>query len=222
VKNLHQILAGLIPPLLLGTLATAILGGKETGIFQWHGPWELFGYMAIVGVVGATYLFLTAIARDVLQRLLLQAFGWLPALLGLCAFYVTRTHYWNNISLPRIDFFEISAQVLPVIILTSVVEVNVTEKLGSEQLLLPLIVSVFGEIACLRICANPDTIDARSSAVVISAFTAASLTLVMGVAARWLQSKNTLESSAAPETVLPTSLKPARRAIPKTRRGESS
>lgn len=189
-------------------------------MFQWQSPWGFFGYLAIVGVVSIAYIFLTAMARDVLQRLFLQAFGWFPALLGICVFYVTRTHFWDNGNLPKIGFFEISAQVLPVIILTSVVEVNVTEKLGSEQLLLPLIVSIFGEIACLRICANPGAIDARSSATVISAFTAASITLVMGVAARWLQSKNTLESPATPATVRPTSLQPLRQAIPKTRRGE--
>jgi hypothetical protein len=112
--------------------------------------WPVIVFVAI-GIAGGGVL--VAVPREKYGALFAKHFGWLPITVGLATYPLM---YWAASRLdiePASQFFEISAQVLPVILLAAVIDVRRSRSLKSYQLALPIFVVFLGETAALNILA---------------------------------------------------------------------
>jgi hypothetical protein len=106
---------------------------------------------SVIGIVWGTMLI--TVPRRKYPSLFIKHFGWLPVTLGVATYPLL---YWTARQVrivPASQYFEISAQVLPVLLLAAVVDVRRSSYLKSYQLALPIIVVFLGEIAALNILA---------------------------------------------------------------------
>jgi hypothetical protein len=107
--------------------------------------------------------------------------AWLPPALGLATY-----PYWLWVSSPvEIDssFFQVSAQVLPILVLAAVVDIRRSTRLESHQLAFPLIAMIIGEIAALSVSAGVSDANASSFATVSAAFVAGVTAVVLALLA---------------------------------------
>ncbi len=138
-------------PQLLGiisTLAITVLAIFPTAGTTLAATWPVVLFTAIGIVAGAALL---AVPREKYRSLFAKHFGWLPVTAGLATYPLM---YWTASRLdiePASQFFEISAQVLPVVLLAAVIDVRRSRYLKSYQLALPIFVVFLGEMAALNI-----------------------------------------------------------------------
>lgn len=117
--------------------------------------------------------------------------------------------YWIASQLgiaPASQFFEISAQVLPVILLAAVIDVRRSSNLKSHQLALPIFVVFLGEVAALNILAFGEggkghlQAAAADFAIVAATLVSTVSALMLAVLADMEESKPSAQPPPAPST----------------------
>ena len=81
------------------------------------------------------------------------------------------------------SFFEISAQVIPVFMLATIIDVRQTEGLNSHQLILPLLVMLTGELEALDSVAFGGSVN--SFQLICGALVTSVSALIMGILANY-------------------------------------
>jgi len=164
---------GLFPPIgVVAILTLAVLTvGTPRGIT--YAPFYIFLAMSIVA--GAL---IWTVPRETFQHIFPNIFGWLPVVVGVASWPYW---YWYCTfappRVPNVGFFETAAQVLPVLLLATVIDVRRTQELKSGQLVLPIIAVFLGELDAL------DAIAFSSADATPSAFAVVAASLVTSIAA---------------------------------------
>jgi hypothetical protein len=138
-------LVGIISILVLAVLTLVPTAGTASVI-----SWPVFLYVVIGVILAAT---LIAVPRSSYRSLFDEHFGWIPVTVGAVTYPLW---YWSASRLgvaPASQFFEVSAQVLPVILLAVVIDVGRSHYLNTYQLALPIFAVMLGEGAALNILA---------------------------------------------------------------------
>lgn len=110
-------------------------------------------------------------------------FGWLPVTLGTLSYpfwYWYADNYGENIGG---EFFHASADILPVLLLATIVDVGRTNELEGKQLVPPIAAVFLGELAALNALAFTDTNQVPNFAAVSASLVAATFALVIAVMA---------------------------------------
>lgn len=109
-----------------------------------------------------------------------HTFPWLPIVLGAASY---EFWYWypSNVqkNLLSIDFFSVSAEVLPLLMLAAVIDLHGNQRLNAYKIALPILAVVVGEIAALSVCAGTDPPNRTNFALVCTAFVVAVTTLLL-------------------------------------------
>jgi hypothetical protein len=134
-----------------GVLAVLLLAWWTMGIHTYRGPygglaqtWQ-FVLVFAVGMIIALPIIL--LRRERYVQLFKNHFGWIPVTFGA----LTYPYWlWYAGSIVDVGFFQTAAQVLPVILLATVIDVRQSSTLRSDQLALPIIAVFLGEIAALN------------------------------------------------------------------------
>jgi hypothetical protein len=130
----------------IGAISLIVLTWLSAGIHSGSVPWQ---FIIIMTTAGVTAIVLISIPRSTYSKLFSENFGWLTVALGLLSY-----PYWHWVagqysSLPSQSFFEISAQILPVLLLAAIIDVRQSATLNSYQLVLPIIAAFIGESTAL-------------------------------------------------------------------------
>ena len=145
LRDYRTQLLGIISTLAMAGLAIGPTAGTTSAVL-WPDS-----VLVVIGIVGGAALI--AIPRTKYPSLFAKHFGWLPVTLGVVTYPL---FYWTASQLgivPASQFFEISAQVLPVLLLAAVIDVRRSNHLKSHQLALPIFVVFLGEVAALNVLA---------------------------------------------------------------------
>jgi hypothetical protein len=138
---------------------------------------------ALAITVIAAALVAYSVPVGVWTRIFPSVFSWLPMVCGLISF-VGLQWYYNSQSLVPIQasYFEISAQVMPVLLLTAVIETRSSKNLRTHQLAFPVIMVALGENTALRQLAFPIH-GAKTYSIVGSSMVVAFVALLLAVLA---------------------------------------
>jgi hypothetical protein len=143
-----------------------------------------FFWQAIIAIlIGAAVIALIIILpRRHWQSIFRNHFGWAPPLLGAASipywgWYASRSGGSSE------SFFEISAQVIPVFMLATIIDVRQTEGLNSHQLILPLLVMLTGELEALDSVAFGGSVN--SFQLICGALVTSVSALIMGILANY-------------------------------------
>jgi hypothetical protein len=110
-----------------------------------------------------------------------RTFGWLPVFLGAVSYAFW---YWYEIGYEiGGEFFHAAADVLPVLLLATILDVRRTNDLEGKQLVLPIAVVFLGEITALDYLAFPSDVQPGGYALVSSSLVTATVALVLAVMA---------------------------------------
>jgi hypothetical protein len=164
----------------VGFIAVVFLGGAAIG-----SPLNVISIAAIAAIAGLILLLLT-VSRNRYSAAFGSIFGWVPVTVG-AATWPFWHWYADNFSEGDIggDFFHAAADILPVLLLATVIDVRRSRELEGKQLLPPIAVVFFGELAALNALAF-DTERfgmADSFAVVCSSLITATFALLIAVMA---------------------------------------
>lgn len=184
---------------LIGIISTLVLAGLTVGLTSTISTAHLWpiALFLILGILAG--LILIGIPREKYPDIYVKTFGWLPVSLGLLSYPFWYWYSDQPHTVPASQFFEISAQVLPVLLLAAVIDVRRAENLKSHQLLLPIIAVFLGELAALNVLAFGEPGGEFEAAPADFAAVAASMVstiiaLVLAVLAD-LEKKGTAETS---------------------------
>jgi hypothetical protein len=113
--------------------------------------------VSIATLMGVFFFFWYSLQEPSLRnnflRTLTNSFPWLPSIIGCSSVLFW---YWYASSSPKKlesiqgAFFEVSAQVIPVLLLAIMIDVRRSEKLRSHDLVLTILALLFGEIITLQ------------------------------------------------------------------------
>jgi hypothetical protein len=119
------------------------------------------------------------VPRSVWSGLLERHFVWIPSVIGL----ITWPFWYSYAGTQRLDgaFFDVSAQVLPVLLLASVIDVRRSRHLRSYQIISPMLVILIGEVTAVGAVAFPSQVNPRNFAVVAAAIVTAVVALAFVV-----------------------------------------
>jgi hypothetical protein len=161
-------------------LAIAFLAVQTVGIHARPSGdlWPVAAFVIVAVIAGS---FLWFIPRKQYIAIFKNTFGWLPVSLGAASYYYW---YWyaSQSGVPESDFFHASADVLPILLLASILDVHRSESLESNQLILPIIAVFLGEIAALNALAFGDA-GAADFAAVASSLVTSIFALILAVMA---------------------------------------
>jgi hypothetical protein len=150
----------------------------------WGGGVRSFPYFIFIGVGTIFGILLWKVPRERYDTIFANIFGWLPVSLGMLS-YIFWYWYATGYTIGG-EFFSAAAGVLPILLLTAVVDVRRTKDLEGKQLVLPIAAVFLGELAALDALAFPnDPSDAGPAAfaAVASSLVAAVVALVLAVMA---------------------------------------
>jgi hypothetical protein len=185
-KYRRQLSVGQVVRWSIGTVATLTLAWLSAGFrgrSHYVAPWQFIAILAAAVIVA---ILLVAIPRPAYSKLFSENVGWLTVSLGALSY-----PYWYWVAgdygiLPSQSFFEIAAQILPVLLLAAIIDVRQSAALNSYQLVLPVIAAFLGESAALSQVAFqfPDHYARVTGfAAVASSLVAVFLTLIFAVLA---------------------------------------
>jgi hypothetical protein len=170
---------GLFPP--IGIASTLVLATGAIGSPLWDAGVKSLPYDVFLAVALIFGCLLWKIPRERYSVILPSVFGWLPALLG-AATYGFWYWYASGYDIGG-EFFHAAADVLPVLLLATIIDVRRTNDLEGKQLVLPIAVVFIGELIALNSLAFPDDVGPSSFAVVSSSLVTAVVALVLAVMA---------------------------------------
>ena len=179
-----------IVSILIMTALTSIL---TAGVTLRHMPPRVI--LVTLGILAGVLLI--PIEPSKYQSLYKRHFGWLPVTAGLVTYPLW---WWYSYQLkipPASQFFEISAQVLPVLLLAAIIDVRRSASLRGYQLILPTIAVVLGEVAALNALAFGEErkghylhATATDFAIVATSLTSTFIALVLAVLADLQENEN--------------------------------
>ena len=183
VKKLKHLIRlsvkGIFPPIAIISalaLVIAIVGVPNLGARPQSLPYYIFlGIGLIFGIL------LWKVPRRRYNAIFASVFGWLPVFLGALS-YIFWYRYAIGYEIGG-EFFHAAADVLPVILLATVIDVRRTNDLEGKQLVLPIAVVFLGELAALDALAFPGDVTPAFFAVVASSLVTATIALVLAVMA---------------------------------------
>jgi hypothetical protein len=156
----------------IGIISILALTALTAGIPYWGSDRRDWPFYLILagGLIFGIYLWRTP--REKYSTNFAKVFGWLPVTLGAATYIYW---YWYASFLgggPETEFFHAAADVLPILLLATVVDVRRTKDLESKQLVLPIIAVFLGELAALNALAfgnvGPGDFAAVASSLVTS------------------------------------------------------
>jgi hypothetical protein len=167
---------GIFPP--IGIVSVLVLAILTVGLPNGgSGYWPLYLFFATALIFGGL---LWKIPPKEYSNRFVDFFGWLPVFLGLLSYGYW---YWYA-SLagdsPDSTFFHAAADVLPILLLATVVDVRRTRDLAGKQLVLPIAAVFLGELAALNALAFGNAGPADFAAVA-SSFVTSIVALVLAV-----------------------------------------
>jgi hypothetical protein len=167
----------------IGIIAIMLLG-----IVTISPPWDidkrvlpLYIFIAIAAAVGV--FLLSRVPREGYSTLFASIFGWVPVFLGTLSYPFW---YWYAFSFGGeigAEFFHATADILPVILLATVIDVRRTSELEGKQLIPPIAAVFFGELAALNALAFTDSDMVDNFAVACASLVTATFALVIAVMA---------------------------------------
>lgn len=171
---------GVFPP--LGILSILLLTALTAGVLNWGADRHVWPFYIILagGILFGFLLWKTP--RERYRDRFASLFGWLPVTLGALTYGYW---YWYASFLgdtPGSEFFHAAAEVLPVLLLATVVDVRRTRYLESKQLVLPIAAVFLGELAALNILAFGNA-GPTDFAAVASSFVTSIVALILAVMA---------------------------------------
>jgi hypothetical protein len=180
LRPARPLVRGLFPP--LGIVSLLLVAWWTVGLPTGRAlerVWPAVVFVILAVIFG---LFLYRTSRERLDALFANTFGWLPVFLGALSYWYWVWYAHQIGGFPRTEFFLASAEVLPVLLLAAVVDVRRTQRLQSNQLILPITAVFLGELAALNALAfgNAGPYD---FAAVASSFVSSIVALVLAVMA---------------------------------------
>jgi hypothetical protein len=170
---------GIFPP--IGVLSILALTAATVGSPLWHTSIQSLPYDVFLGIAIIFGILLWKIPRKDYSAIFASIFGWLPVFLGAASYAFW---YWYGAGYEiGGDFFHAAADVLPVLLLATVIDVRRTNDLEGKQLVLPIAAVFLGEVAALNSLAFPDDTGPSGFAVVSSSLVTAVVALVLAVMA---------------------------------------
>lgn len=171
---------GVFPP--IGILSILLLTALTAGVFNWGADRHVWPFYIILagGILFGFLLWKTP--REKYRDRFASIFGWLPVTLGAVTYGYW---YWYASFLgdtPGSEFFHAAAEVLPVLLLATVVDVRRTRYLESKQLALPIAAVFLGELAALNVLAFGNA-GPTDFAAVASSFVTSIVALILAVMA---------------------------------------
>jgi hypothetical protein len=171
---------GIFPP--IGILSIVALTVLTVGVPTWGTKrqfWPLYLFI-ISGFLFVRFLWKTP--REKYGTIFVSTFGWLPVFMGALSY-----GYWYWYArvmggVPDANFFHAAAEVLPVLLLATVVDVRRTKDLEGKQLVLPIAAVFLGELSALNALAFGNA-GASDFAAVASSFVTSIVALVLAVIA---------------------------------------
>ena len=158
------------------------------GIVTISPPWDIdkrvlpiYIFIAIGATLG--FVLLSRVDREKYSALFASIFGWVPVFLGSLSYpfwYWYASGYSNDIGS---EFFHAAADILPVLLLATVIDVHRTNELEGRQLIPPIAAVFFGELAALNALAFTDSGTVDNFAVVSASLVTATFALVIAVMA---------------------------------------
>ena len=138
---------GIFPP--IGVISVLALAALSIGAPpQGAGFLPFYIFLGICIIIGALMLITS---RERYQSIFASTFGWLPVLLGLASWPFWHWYAdFESPTTPSMQFFEVAAQVLPLLLLATVIDVRRTKELKSNQLVLPIISIFLAELQALN------------------------------------------------------------------------
>jgi hypothetical protein len=179
-KAARPLVKGLFPGLGLLSILALTVGtvGVPTGA-RFAGLWPLAAF-TVVAICLVWFLYRTS--RETQDAIFANVFGWLPVFLAALSYLYWHWYATQQGGTIDSEFFLASAEVLPILLLATVVDVRRTERLESRQLVLPVVAVFLGELAALNALAfggpGPDDF-----AAVASSFVSSTVALVLAVMA---------------------------------------
>jgi hypothetical protein len=170
---------GLFPPLGIASilaLAAVTVGVPNLGASIRSLPYYIF---LSIGIFFGVLLW--KIPRERYNIIFASIFGWLPAFLGALS-YIFWYWYATGSSIGE-TFFHAAADVLPVLLLATVIDIRRTNDLEGKQLVLPIAAVFLGELTALNALAFPDNVVPADFAAVASSLVTATIALVLAVMA---------------------------------------
>jgi len=158
-------------------LATLTVGVTNWSTAEHYWPVYLFLVIGLI-VVGVLW----AISRRSVSNIFAATFGWLPVFVGALSYIFW--YWYASLAEHDIDptFFHAAADVLPILLLATVVDVHRTKELENKQLVLPIAAVFLGELAALNALAFGYARPADFAAVA-SSFVSTIVALVLAVLA---------------------------------------
>jgi len=168
---------------LLGIVAILFLGVATIGP-----PWNLSKrfiliYLFVAIGVAVVVIPLWRIPRERYSALFASIFGWVPVTLGALSYpfwYLYASAYQGDIGG---EFFHAAADILPILLLATVIDVRRTNELSGKQLVPPIAAVFFGELAALNALAFTDSSMVANFAAVSSSLVTATFALIIAVMA---------------------------------------
>jgi signal transduction histidine kinase len=146
---------------------------------------------AIAGIIAAGF----TIIHQRCPSFFATHFGWLPVSVGTVTYPLWWWYSNEQNNRPALSFFEISAQVLPVLLLAAIIDVEWSRSRRAYRLILPIIAVFLGELVALNILAfgedpegHPQAED-FDSAIVAACLTSTIIALVMAVLGSWAENE---------------------------------
>jgi hypothetical protein len=165
----------------IGIVAILILTILTVGVPNWglnKNSWPYYTFLAS-GILFSVLLW--KISRKRYSANFADIFGWLPVSLGTLS-YIFWYWYANGGPVAGDNFFHAAAEVLPVLLLATIVDIRRTSYLEGKQLVLPIAAVFLGELAALNVLAFGNARPADFAAVA-SSFVVAIVALVLAVMA---------------------------------------
>jgi hypothetical protein len=171
---------GIFPP--IGIVSVVVLTALTAGVPTWGTKRQFWPFYIFIisGLLFGRFLWKTP--REKYGAIFVRTFGWLPVFLGALSYGYW---YWYASLLgrsPDPNFFHAAAEVLPVLLLATVVDVRRTKDLESKQLVLPIAAVFLGELSALNALAFGNA-GANDFAAVASSFVSSIVALVLAVMA---------------------------------------
>jgi hypothetical protein len=170
---------GIFPP--IGIASILILTALTVGAPVWSAGVKSLPYYVFLGIGIIFGVLLWKIPRERYSTIFASTFGWLPVVLGMLS-----SIFWYPYAVGYEvggEFFHAAADVLPVLLLATVIDVRRTNELEGKQLVLPIAAVFLGELAALNSLAFPEDVRPSDFAAVASSLVTASVALVLAVMA---------------------------------------
>jgi hypothetical protein len=164
----------------IGILSIVALAVLTIGVQNWGVNRRSLAFYFFLACGALFGFFLWKVPRERYSKAFPRIFGWLPVFLGAASYPFLYGYAIGEV--PKDNFFHAAAEVLPVLLLATVVDVRRTNDLEGKELVLPIAAVFLGELAALNALAFGNA-GPGDFAAVASSFVTVIVALVLAVMA---------------------------------------